>query len=51
MFVDHREVDRCNVFIVTGDQAKCFFVQSGLPTQTLGQIWLVTSLNEYSKLC
>ena len=26
---------------VAGDQAKCFFLQSGLPTQTLGRIWLV----------
>jgi len=34
----------CNIFCVSGDQAKRFFLQSGLPMQTLGRIWFVTTL-------
>jgi len=30
------------VFCLTADQAKRFFLKSGLPMQTLGRIWLVT---------
>jgi len=38
----------CNVLCVTGDQAKRFFLQSGLPMQTLGRIWLVTTVSVYN---
>ena len=43
------EFCRCkfDAFVVIGDQAKRFFLQSGLPTQTLGRIWLVTNLCVY----
>ncbi|XP_033740435.1 LOW QUALITY PROTEIN: intersectin-1-like [Pecten maximus] len=35
---------------VTGDQAKGFFMQSGLPTVILGQIWTLADMNNDGKM-
>ncbi|XP_069137912.1 intersectin-1-like isoform X1 [Argopecten irradians] len=35
---------------VTGDQAKGFFMQSGLPTAILGQIWTLADMNNDGKM-
>ena len=35
---------------VTGDQAKGFFLKSGLATNVLGQIWNLSDLNKDGKL-
>ncbi|XP_060608466.1 intersectin-1-like isoform X3 [Ruditapes philippinarum] len=35
---------------VTGEQARGFFMQSGLPTQILGQIWSLADMNNDGKM-
>ncbi|KAK6187699.1 hypothetical protein SNE40_005666 [Patella caerulea] len=35
---------------VTGDQARGFFLQSGLPNQVLGQIWTIADMNGDGKM-
>lgn len=35
---------------ITGEQAKGFFMQSGLPTSVLGQIWTLADVNSDGKM-
>lgn len=38
------------LFVCQGDQARNFFLQSGLPPPILAQIWWVTSIGSYNQL-